>query len=1633
MQPRFHARAIHRIAAAVVATIPLAVVTLMVVAAAPPEPVAPSLVLGEPRIVELSPGGSGSAECPAVRVLETRADGVLLECEVSALKVQEVTIEGQTYHVLEIEGGGVEGEIGAPMLPTFSRLVQIPAECGVTCEVTALETTELQGFHLLPMQTEQGRDFVIDQEAYARDGFGEARAARTGAPAIARELRVVPITFSPLRHDPSRDLLEVATRIAVDVRFTGHNPRNAKIRPSRPIPSSFDRLYGSLVVNYEPQRAHTQGLLGTYVLICPDNPQVVNALQPLIEWRTRQGFEVVLATTTETGTSAEEIKDWLEDAYNTWDNPPEFITLVGDASGGIALPCWWHAGWESDHPYVQLEGDDLLADAHLGRISVDSVDRLQLYVNKIVGYESTPYMQETDWYTHACVVGDPNGSGVTCIQVMQWLKIRLLDCGYTQVDTVFTSPFVSQILASVNQGISVFSYRGFYGTSGLSTGDISSLTNGWKMPFAVTITCGTGGYATGTCISEAWMRAGIPPSTPTGGIAAISTTGDTHTRYNNCMTYGIWRGVLWEDLHSFGPSLTRGKYELYLNYIPYDPSGCAAFTHWNNLMGDPAGQVWTSVPRGVTASHPDVIARGANSVTTIVTSSATATPLPGAYVCLWDGLDTHVVGVTGDDGSVELPVTTGMSDELRVTVTKHNCHPYLGTITVTQSEQFVGYLGHTIDDDAAGTSVGNGDGLLNPTEQIELPVQAHNFGTAEATGVTGTLTCEDDYVTILDDTEEFGDIAPGASVWSVDDFDLYVAGDAPEGHWIRLGLDLHSGTDTWHSLIDLQVTAAALVYEEHTLYGFGAEIDPGEDGEISVRIANTGSAAAQNLVGTLISDSEWLAVTDISGTFGTIGAGASGENDVDRFGIRADPSCVAGHLATLRIAGEFSGGTLDTLEFVLRVGTASTADPTGPDTHGYYAFDDTDVGYSEAPTYEWIEIDPYYSGPGTDVGLTDFGNDNDDSRTVDLPFPFVFYGEAFSRVTICSNGWLAMGATYLVNQRNWTIPGAGAPPYLIAPMWDDLYQSGSNRVYHWFDDALHRYIVEWSRVLTAEGNATQVFEVIFYDPAHYPTPTGDGVIVFQYHTFANTDWIQHYSTIGIQNEDQTDGVLFGYFNDYSPGATPITTGRAIKFTPFAAAPRGTLTGTITNATNGGSPVTNASVRVIESGQQFLTNDEGLYTGLLPIGIHTIAVSHTSFAPDTVFGVWISDGQTTVLDFSLEDIQPPLFTGTTMVLNTGDELGPYPVTSVVTDCSDLVEVTLHYNPAGTGWVAVPMEALGDDLYSETIPGQVRGSMIKYYLTAEDVGGLRATDPFGAPFVTYEFWVISPLFSDGMEAGAGDWTHHAVTDTMADQWHLSTLRNHTPGGTWSWKFGDAGAGTYADFADGALETAPIDLASDAVLAGWYWIDAEISQAYPGYAYDGGLVEMSVEGEQWIQITPVEGYPFLVREGSLPGPFPAETPIFSGTYDWTPMHFEIPGPANSVRFRFRFGSDGAMNQEGWYLDDVELVSAEPGMSDAPGSTSFPTAIALHPSRPNPFDASRGLAQITFDLPQASRVRLDVCDASGRRVRSLIRAEVPAGRHVISWDGRDPHGRIVESGVYFFVIDAAQERLTRKLLLVR
>jgi flagellar hook assembly protein FlgD len=60
-------------------------------------------------------------------------------------------------------------------------------------------------------------------------------------------------------------------------------------------------------------------------------------------------------------------------------------------------------------------------------------------------------------------------------------------------------------------------------------------------------------------------------------------------------------------------------------------------------------------------------------------------------------------------------------------------------------------------------------------------------------------------------------------------------------------------------------------------------------------------------------------------------------------------------------------------------------------------------------------------------------------------------------------------------------------------------------------------------------------------------------------------------------------------------------------------------------------------------------------------------------------------------------------------------------------------------------------------------------------------------------------------------------------------------------------------------------------------------------------------------------------------------------------------------------------------------------------------------------------------------------VIDVRGDLVSTLVDAILPAGEHVVTWDGVDAAGRPVASGVYFYIVEQPGHEILRKMTLLR
>ena len=87
-------------------------------------------------------------------------------------------------------------------------------------------------------------------------------------------------------------------------------------------------------------------------------------------------------------------------------------------------------------------------------------------------------------------------------------------------------------------------------------------------------------------------------------------------------------------------------------------------------------------------------------------------------------------------------------------------------------------------------------------------------------------------------------------------------------------------------------------------------------------------------------------------------------------------------------------------------------------------------------------------------------------------------------------------------------------------------------------------------------------------------------------------------------------------------------------------------------------------------------------------------------------------------------------------------------------------------------------------------------------------------------------------------------------------------------------------------------------------------------------------------------------------------------------------------------------------------------------------PSGITLG-NHPNPFNPS---TEISFSLPEASDVRLQVINVTGRIVETLVDGYREAGVHTVTWAGNH-----AASGVYFYRLEASDYVATRKMLLMK
>jgi hypothetical protein len=925
-----------------------------------------------------------------------------------------------------------------------------------------------------------------------------------------------------------------------------------------------------------------------------------------VAWKRQKGFIVNAVSTSTSGTSYTAIKTYIQNQYNNPDTRPDYIVLIGDTSGTIAVPTY---NTYTDYYYTWLAGSDNLGDAVIGRISVETDEQMINYMAKIRSVEKDINIDMAAWLNRALLVGDTASSGISTVYTNEFIHdvSAHVNPDYTYTEVYNNSPSSTTINAALSQGVTFYNYRGYIGMSGWP-GTMNSMNNAYRLFHAVFITCSTGSFGGGTSTTESVVRLGTEAALK-GAITAIGmATSSTHTPMNNCLDVGIFHSIYALGERDMGTAMLYGK--LYLQRI-YGVSNAAQalnFSQYCNLIGDPTAEFYVGIPEQFGVSAPTTIPSGTPSVAVAVSDPSHA-PVAGVPVVLSHSNGNYYTAFTDASGMAMVNIDPALADSLVLTVSSHDHKPYISTIDIISTGGIV-YDGHEIIDSEGG----NSNSELDAGETVDLNVALHNT-TSHTITITGIATCSDPYVTLLDADHIDYTLAPGTADLPDLPIVFEVASNCPSGHEILILMNLNGSGQSWTIPVSITVNSGNLEVQSMDFVGApGNVLFPGDQYPLTFSLLNTGLADLVGVSAALRSGDIYVSVTDSTGYFGNIPRNATATNSGNTFTIFARSSCIDGMVIPMELYLYNGTGFTQSIPFTITLGNTTVTDPLGQDAYGYFIYDESDTGYDLCPLYNWIGIAPAEGGSGTALSLSDPGSSYDEGdqvgavaiQTVNLPFQFQYYGINYSQISVSSNGFIAFGATNDADWRNWRLPDAGGPSPMIAVFWDDLdIVAGTSNVYTYYNSAQHYYVVEWYNMRSGyDGTTPETFQAILYDPAFYPTLTNDGQIKLQYKVFNNIDLGDgdtfphgNYCTIGIEDHTRTRGLEYTYNNTYPTAAAPLSNESALFIstrpqpppTPLLVVEQTTITDTNGNAHLEPGEAASLSIRIGNRGLTGTTN------------------------------------------------------------------------------------------------------------------------------------------------------------------------------------------------------------------------------------------------------------------------------------------------------------------------------------------------------------------------------------------------------------------------------------------------------------
>lgn len=147
------------------------------------------------------------------------------------------------------------------------------------------------------------------------------------------------------------------------------------------------------------------------------------------------------------------------------------------------------------------------------------------------------------------------------------------------------------------------------------------------------------------------------------------------------------------------------------------------------------------------------------------------------------------------------------------------------------------------------------------------------------------------------------------------------------------------------------------------------------------------------------------------------------------------------------------------------------------------------------------------------------------------------------------------------------------------------------------------------------------------------------------------------------------------------------------------------------------------------------------------------------------------------------------------------------------------------------------------------------------------------------------------------------------------------------------------------------------------------------------------------------------------------------WSGESNWTYMSYPVSQGEHT--FTWEYKKDGSISggSDCAWIDNILATNILLGIDGE--DSLIPEDITLNQNYPNPFNP---VTTINFSVPSAQDIKLSIYNSNGQLVKNILDRKMNRGAYAVTVDAAQ-----FNSGIYFYTLETADKKLTRKMLLVK